>query len=1393
VLNLLCLLRRFSTLLSSEGSDETKTLSAQMLAIPMLRQISSNSSFNDSYIETLVESLLKVAFRPKLTNEMLQIVATLLEHKHFNDMIVHRQSELLEFISAAQKDDPKYYAHIAMSRFIAVFDTPSDMILQVYHSLSLDTSAREALDVLLPVLKKRLSKDDLDIALKHTIQVLREENLSIPQIAHVLESITRHPEIFRDHEFELVHVLFQSLSLLTLHPTVPLEGMKLSADLANLFFNWIIAGRASESAENLTRLNENTIDSIVNQLIRVVFATVAGRSDQVRRRLQSQILFLLRDFVSCQKNCTIDPSPFEKALAGEKSKTDSDESSSSKSIRNQSSDSAAEDSDDVNMNALSVCAEVVLLLIQNDPKNSFLTQYGTMIVDQCFASSKSSLAKNLEDVAIHLLLSDGHKNNNNVSYIVAILDRALRKGTYNQKEVALSVIGRVCAVNRDFVGSFLSSLTGLVEGLATEHAKERIDQTSNTLAMHHTAEDQLLPATPTIGIFETACGIGFKPSSIGKDIQMCTSGFKNQVVVDNEPLSMSLHLLISSMQLVASTNQLFTFSSERLSFMKMLSNILDFSCSIRLLMTTVSIIGRWITENGQRTPLTNSEYERFLLQLINLDFKRLPETSSHALSDMISCIVLSLYGHDSSMIQGDSIVLRPQVSANHSFKDRVESGEILPKLLVSCLLSGNPRVRLLSIGIVSAQLNGCKLDESLDTGGSSNGFARDILVSLLHLDYEGIGGRLWTVALVDVLLASCTDETGGVRLCRQGLNHQVFSTQMKGVALFPGFMRIDHKEHRPTATDCPPSPMRIFSVNTEVDQFYSPFLKVIKSQRSDDLCGRGRCISAIRNLVHGDVETCQSMLELCFQSVWQSLPNDQARNSLIKSIERLIAKPFHSHGARSRHSGQINAVQSILRLLVRLRPMPFIDPFLLQSLAVDYNVRNEALSLIEGGYISINAHAPNLDSSSRDLIKSAQKCYDSLGDRDVSLCIYSAMAQLPGTKFALSLDLYDRASESAEAYLALIDRADGGDDMFLPMESEMDLWEARWVESHKELGQWSVVEEFASSTDDTTLMLECAWKTNNWEKVKRLCKLPSVVASLEDGDPLTKITQIYLAIHEGNLGEVENLHWQSAQLCLRRWNLMPAIKTGGNAHDSIFRQFQRLVELRESSQIAMETSSHSARRTIPDLKLLLSSWRHRLLNSFERVSHWNDILLWRLQIFDAIARNFSWTNDQNAIAALHDRPFVCLSLGRTSRKQGLKEVASYFLDSLESGIDIEYEFLKLREQILNYQLSSADSLKKGLNLVNSTNLSFFNSQQKAEFFRLKACLFHQLNEKPKSNQAYCHAVQICPTYARTWVDWGQLCASLSDDVQEQVEDEKADSKELSKKTGLYLSQAMGCL
>ena len=56
-------------------------------------------------------------------------------------------------------------------------------------------------------------------------------------------------------------------------------------------------------------------------------------------------------------------------------------------------------------------------------------------------------------------------------------------------------------------------------------------------------------------------------------------------------------------------------------------------------------------------------------------------------------------------------------------------------------------------------------------------------------------------------------------------------------------------------------------------------------------------------------------------------------------------------------------------------------------------------------------------------------------------------------------------------------------------------------------------------------------KTNDWKRVKSLCEVPSVLGLLEEGDPLTKMAETYLAIREGNFESVENLNAETAQLC----------------------------------------------------------------------------------------------------------------------------------------------------------------------------------------------------------------------------------------------------------------------
>lgn len=114
----------------------------------------------------------------------------------------------------------------------------------------------------------------------------------------------------------------------------------------------------------------------------------------------------------------------------------------------------------------------------------------------------------------------------------------------------------------------------------------------------------------------------------------------------------------------------------------------------------------------------------------------------------------------------------------------------------------------------------------------------------------------------------------------------------------------------------------------------------------------------------------------------------------------------------------------------------------------------------------------------------------------------------------------------------------------------------------------------------------------------------------------------------------------------------------------------------------------------------------------------------------------------------------------------------------DSTMDVSDAFAKLREQILCYDNPKSDTERTGgLNLVNTTNLSFFQPPQKSELFRLKAHFLESLGGRSKANRAYCHAAQICPSYSRAWGSWGGLCSALGRLAERQHETEFAQADE----------------
>ena len=957
-------------------------------------------------------------------------------------------------------------------------------------------------------------------------------------------------------------------------------------------------------------------------------------------------------------------------------------------------------------------------------------------------------------------------------------------------------------------------------------------------------------ATPIIGIMETVCG--------HRETQFLDQRKKDPALTLGEShLGASISALILCMRLLANSSIPFTFSQKRKDFFSMLSSIMDTSGNILLLMTCVAFISKWLVEKVG-CPITPKERNSFIWKMTLLDARGLPDVSAQPLHEMVATTILSL--HDihvskatSAKADGTSLGKRSVVPADNGF-DRRSRGRnyqdrskhikrnsdnmcsqdlnedfLLARSLTAGLMCANPWIRSATMSIFGTQSKtsveetryeqlryaskiGCRDDDTTDVAGIPGRSPIDVLWQLLYTDWEGLGSRYWVTAFVDLMVAS-SDHSGGMRLVRSGDTETVYRSTS-----YDGPMQVMKKEEvcfwiksPKVAQDEKDKTVIVIDV-AAIDSGYKTFQQRIASEQYDGGAGRGRCLSALRNLAHCDVELCHNLFQSLLCSAWLRCPSNCARFSLVPALESLLARPYHSQflpvgkffakgDIRSSSIPPLctNSIKSFLVVLTRVRPIPLLDIDLLLSLAKYFNAWHEVILMIEH-YLSALSSEGGVSKTRNILLSSLRYCYDQLGESELSLSVALYASECPSTRRALTLEFYGRVDTALALYDSLIEQGEGQSRMLnISASREISLWEERWVELNKELCQWGVLTDYANATKSTALSIESAWKSRDWKVVRNACASPSNVACLEGGDPVQKIYEIYLSIANGKLDSVENLHAQTGQLCLYRWQLLPEFPASCGAKTFLLQCFHRLVELRESGQLLVEAVAHSNNRTMPDLKNLLTAWRERIPNEYDSITAWEDLFTWRSHVFGAIASKFQWS-DPGSLATLHDRPWTAIQVARIARKQGRKDVALLSLSKLtDCAMDVSDAFSKLREQIVIYRDSkSHDELRGGLNLVNTTNLSYFDQAQKSELFRLKAAFLNSLGGRAKSNQAYCQSLQICPSYAKSWLSWGQLCSSLAELTERQEAcastsgSETTKASSMDKKAVQYLAQAMGC-
>uniref|UniRef100_K3WPN5 Uncharacterized protein n=1 Tax=Globisporangium ultimum (strain ATCC 200006 / CBS 805.95 / DAOM BR144) TaxID=431595 RepID=K3WPN5_GLOUD len=543
---------------------------------------------------------------------------------------------------------------------------------------------------------------------------------------------------------------------------------------------------------------------------------------------------------------------------------------------------------------------------------------------------------------------------------------------------------------------------------------------------------------------------------------------------------------------------------------------------------------------------------------------------------------------------------------------------------------------------------------------------------------------------------------------------------------------------------------------TPLDPAQQQLLKAFNTVKSSEL------VESLRDLTHIDLDLAKELWVNLFTATWRLVKkHDQAQ--MTSSLMKTLASKFNKRDLNVPlcvATWRINAVQTLIKGIVMVSPSaPMLTPELVLHLASAHDVWTYAARICEH---QVENSKLSVESRLR-WIEALSSIYKQLSEEDLRIGLSLENIAHPETRTALTLEALGCVHEAQEEYYKALSKTQSGrvslDDVNL---FELRLWEERWVGCAKQLCQWQLMNDFAKSTQNQDLLLDCAWKRGDWNSAKQLLSSPSMQSAADLGCPQTRLQRLYISILDGEKrATIDNLVAQTAELALHQWQGLPRVLS--RTHIPLMHLFHKFVEVKESIQMMTDIKHASQLHTLPNLKPSINTWRERLPNKWEPILLWDDILTWRSHMFQVVKSTFLWSDPQ-MLACMHDSPWSVIKLAHTARKQHLPDVCLGALSKLYSvpAMDVQDAFSKLREQV-SICYESSTEYQGGLSILNNTNLDYFTLRQKAEMFRLKGLFLESTGNLPEANQTFSHCLQICDSYGKGWLSWGHYCYRLFSD------------------------------
>ncbi|CAI6565895.1 BBF_HP2_G0024530.mRNA.1.CDS.1 [Saccharomyces cerevisiae] len=520
-------------------------------------------------------------------------------------------------------------------------------------------------------------------------------------------------------------------------------------------------------------------------------------------------------------------------------------------------------------------------------------------------------------------------------------------------------------------------------------------------------------------------------------------------------------------------------------------------------------------------------------------------------------------------------------------------------------------------------------------------------------------------------------------------------------------------------------------------------------------------IDSLIEIFYQDPKAIHRAWVTLFPQVYKSIPKNE-KYGFVRSIITLLSKPYHTRQISSR----TNVINMLLDSISKIESLE-LPPHLVKYLAISYNAWYQSINILESIQSNTSIDNTKIIEANEDALL---ELYVNLQEEDMFYGLWRRRAKYTETNIGLSYEqigLWDKAQQLYE--VAQVKARSGA----LPYsQSEYALWEDNWIQCAEKLQHWDVLTELAKHEGFTDLLLECGWRVADWNSDRDALE-QSVKSVMDVPTPRRQMFKTFLALQnfaESRKGdqEVRKLCDEGIQLSLIKWVSLPIRYTP--AHKWLLHGFQQYMEFLEAAQIYANlhtTTVQNLDSKAQEIKRILQAWRDRLPNTWDDVNMWNDLVTWRqhafqvinnayLPLIPALQQSNSNSNiNTHAYRGYHEIAWVINRFAHVARKHNMPDVCISQLARIYTlpNIEIQEAFLKLREQAkCHYQ--NMNELTTGLDVISNTNLVYFGTVQKAEFFTLKGMFLSKLRAYEEANQAFATAVQIDLNLAKAWAQWG---------------------------------------